>query len=60
MSANELLFSAVMASLSALFNAAVIWGVLKTQLAQLRRDVDMAHRRLDAHGAPSVWAISDN
>lgn len=32
---------------SALLNAAVVWGVVRTELKYLRRDVDHAHERLD-------------
>jgi uncharacterized protein HemY len=32
---------------SALINAAVTWGVMRTQLQWLRRDVDQALDRLD-------------
>lgn len=32
---------------TAAINGAVTWGVVKTQLAWLRRDVDLAHARID-------------
>lgn len=41
MSENLLLIS-----LTALLNGAVTWGIVKTQLAWLRRDVDLAHDRI--------------
>lgn len=31
---------------TAFLNGAVTWGVVKTQLAWLRRDVDLAHERI--------------
>lgn len=34
---------------TALLNGAVTWGIVKTQLAWLRRDVDMAHERITEH-----------
>lgn len=33
--------------LTALINGAVTWGVIRTELKYLRRDVDLAHLRLD-------------
>lgn len=39
---------------SALLNGAVVWGVVRTELHYHRRDIDHAHRRLDAIGAPHV------
>lgn len=33
--------------LTAIANGAVTWGVIRTELKYLRRDVDHAHRRLD-------------
>jgi hypothetical protein len=38
----------------ALASGFVTWGVIKTELRYLRRDVDAAHRRLDRIGAPSA------
>jgi hypothetical protein len=35
---------------TALLNGAVTWGVVKTQLAWLRRDVDLAHSRISEMG----------
>ncbi len=32
---------------TAVLNGAVMWGVVKTQLEWLRRDVDLAHKRVD-------------
>lgn len=35
------------ALLTAGINAAVTWGIISTKLEWLRRDVDLAHERLD-------------
>ena len=35
------------ALVTAIVNGAVTWGVISTKLAWLRRDVDLAHARLD-------------
>lgn len=43
----------LVAGLTAIVNAAVIYGTVKTQLAQIKRSVNAAHRRLDRIGAPS-------
>lgn len=32
-----------------LFSAGAVWGVLKTHMEYLRRDVDKAHERIDDH-----------
>jgi hypothetical protein len=40
---------------SVLANAAVTWGVISTKLDFLRRDVDHAHRRLDALSDRMRW-----
>ena len=40
--------------LPALLSGAVTWGVLKTELRYLRRDIDAAHRRLDKINAPAA------
>jgi len=40
----------------ALMGVAVGWGVIKTELRFLRRDVNSAHRRLDKVNAPSSWS----
>lgn len=37
---------------AAIVNGAVTWGVVSVKLEWLRRDVDAAHDRLDALGAP--------
>lgn len=34
---------------SAVLNGAVVWGVVRTELKYLRRDVDHAHKRIDRH-----------
>lgn len=44
-----------MLMLTVLVNGLVTWGVVKTELRYLRRDVDHAHRRLDAVDAPHSW-----
>ena len=41
---NEALLIAVV---TAVLNGAVTWGVISTKLAWLRRDVDLAHARID-------------
>lgn len=33
--------------ITGLFTAGAVWGVLKTELKYLRRDVDHAHQRID-------------
>lgn len=33
--------------ITALVNGAVTWGVVTTKMAWLRRDVDLAHERID-------------
>lgn len=33
--------------LTAIVNGAVVWGVVRTELKYLRRDVDHAHQRMD-------------
>jgi hypothetical protein len=40
--------------LTAVLNVAVTLAVVKVELRYLRRDVDAAHRRLDALGAPGA------
>lgn len=35
------------AILTAIFSAGAVWGVVRTELHYLRRDIDLAHRRLD-------------
>lgn len=30
-----------------LINGAVTWGVVRTELKYMRRDIDLAHKRLD-------------
>lgn len=37
----------IVALLTAAINGAVTWGVVSTKLDWLRRDVDLAHSRLD-------------
>jgi hypothetical protein len=37
----------LIAALTIAVNAAVTWGVLRTELKYLRRDVDHAHKRID-------------
>lgn len=32
---------------SAALNGAVVWGVVRTEMKYLRRDIDHAHKRLD-------------
>lgn len=44
--------AALIAVVTALINGAVTWGVVSTKLQWLRADIDHAHRRLDALGAP--------
>lgn len=39
---------------SAFTNAAVVWGVVRTELKYHRRDIDAAHKRLDSLGAPAA------
>lgn len=39
---------------TALVNGAVTWGVVRTELRMLRRDVDRAHRRLNLLGVPDA------
>jgi hypothetical protein len=36
-----------LALITAVINAAVTWGVISTKLAWLRRDIDLAHKRID-------------
>ena len=33
--------------ISAVLNGAVVWGVIRTEIKYLRRDVDRAHERMD-------------
>lgn len=47
----ELLFSV----LGVIVNGAVTWGIISTKLDFLRRDVDHAHRRLDALSERMRW-----
>ena len=44
------------ALLPALASSGVTYGIIKTELRYLRRDVDAAHRRLDAIDAPASGA----
>lgn len=46
----------VVAFITAGVNGAVTWGVVSTKLQWLRRDVDAAHARLDALGAPARFS----
>lgn len=39
-------------AITAAVNGAVTWGVVSVKLDWLRRDVDLAHWRLDQLGAP--------
>jgi hypothetical protein len=39
------------AIISAGLNGAVVWGVVRTELKYLRRDVDHANKRIDEHEA---------
>ncbi len=39
-------------AITAAVNGAVTWGVVSVKLDWLRADIDHAHRRLDALGAP--------
>ena len=50
MSALEFL----VALLPAIVSGAVTWGIIKTELRYLRRDVNAAHRRLDKINAPAA------
>lgn len=43
--------------LTAIFSAGAVWGVVKVELHYLRRDIDAAHSRLDAMGAPGAWHV---
>lgn len=44
------LFQAILVGIiTGVFSAGAVWGVLKTELRWLRRDVDMAHERLTRH-----------
>lgn len=45
---ESLQIALTVAGITGLVNAAVTWGVISTQLAWLRRDVDLAHSRIDA------------
>jgi hypothetical protein len=36
-------------------NVAATWGIIKTELRYMRRDINAAHRRLDAIKAPAAW-----
>jgi len=44
----EVLNPMISGIISGLFTAGVVWGVLKTEMKYLRRDVDHAHKRLDS------------
>ena len=37
----------LIALVTAVLNGAVTWGIISTKLQWLRRDVDLAHQRLD-------------
>ena len=55
----EVLSPMISGVISGLFTAGVVWGVLKTELKYLRRDVDHAHRRLDSSDGLFHRRISD-
>lgn len=38
----------VIVIVSAVINGAVVWGVVRTELKYHRRDIDHAHKRIDA------------
>lgn len=42
---DELLKSVIVGAVAGTFSAGVVWGVLKTELRFLRRDVDEIRRR---------------
>lgn len=48
----------VIAIASGVVTGAITWGGILVHLKYLRRDVDRAHRRLDAMGAPGAWRSS--
>lgn len=48
----DFLQSIVTGLITGIFSAGAVWGVLKTEMRFMRRDVDRAHRRLDAINAP--------
>lgn len=43
---DELLKSAVLGIITGVFSAGAVWGVLKTELRWLRRDVDAIRKHL--------------
>lgn len=45
------------ALMGAIFSAGAVWGVVKIELHYMRRDIDAAHARLDAMGAPGAWHV---
>lgn len=47
-------------AITAAVNGAVTWGVVSVKLDWLRRDVDLAHWRLDQLGAPPGWSVRRN
>lgn len=46
---DQLIQSIVVGVITGMFSAGAVWGVLKTELKYLRRDVDHAHKRIDHH-----------
>ena len=43
----ESLIGLAVVILTAFFNGLVVYGVLKTELRYMRRDIDLAHSRID-------------
>lgn len=43
----DFLQSALIGGIAGVFSAGTVWGMLRTELKYLRRDVDHAHKRLD-------------
>lgn len=46
---EDLIKSIVIGVITGAFSAGAIWGVLKTHIFFLRRDVDLAHTRITDH-----------
>ena len=44
---ESLYFQLVVILVNSLVTAGVVWGILKTELKYLRRDIDLAHSRID-------------